>query len=83
MPVELSSLEFDILYVLAKNPKLTLSRKQLLEQVWGPNWFGDDHVIDVHISNLRRKLNDDPRSPRYIRTVRGFGFRIQDTRPLH
>ncbi len=83
VPVELSSLEFDILYVLAKNPKLTLSRKQLLEQVWGPNWFGDDHVIDVHISNLRRKLNDDPRSPRYIRTVRGFGFRIQDTRSPH
>jgi DNA-binding response OmpR family regulator len=76
-PVVLSSLEFDLLEALARNPKLTLSRKQLLQDVWGPSWFGDDHVIDVHISNLRRKLHDDAHAPRYIRTVRGFGFRIQ------
>jgi DNA-binding response OmpR family regulator len=75
--IELSSLEFDLLETLARNPKLTLSRQQLLQQVWGPNWFGDDHVIDVHISNLRHKLQDDPHAPKYIRTVRGFGFRIQ------
>jgi DNA-binding response OmpR family regulator len=77
-PVQLSTLEFDLLAALARNPKLTLSREQLLRQVWGPHWFGDDHVIDVHISNLRRKLNDNPQAPRYIRTVRGFGFRIQE-----
>jgi DNA-binding response OmpR family regulator len=76
-PIELSNLEFDLLETLARNAKLTLSREQLLRQVWGPNWFGDDHVIDVHISNLRRKLHDDPQAPKYIRTVRGFGFRIQ------
>jgi DNA-binding response OmpR family regulator len=77
-PVELSSLEFELLQTLAQNPRLTLSRAKLLRHVWGPNWFGDDHVIDVHISNLRRKLHDDPQRPRYIRTVRGFGFRIQE-----
>jgi DNA-binding response OmpR family regulator len=77
-PVELSTLEFDLLQALAQHPKLTLSRRQLLRQVWGPNWFGDDHVIDVHISNLRRKLRDDAQAPRYIRTVRGYGFRIQE-----
>jgi DNA-binding response OmpR family regulator len=76
-PVELSRLEFDLLELLARNPRLTLSREQLLQHVWGPAWFGDDHVIDVHISNLRRKLHDDPQLPTYIRTVRGFGFRIQ------
>lgn len=75
--IALSSLEFDLLYALGRNPKLALSRDQLLRQVWGPNWFGDDHVIDVHISNLRRKLGDDPNRPKYIRTVRGFGFRMQ------
>jgi DNA-binding response OmpR family regulator len=79
--VELSTLEFDLLQALAEHPKLTLSRQQLLRQVWGPNWFGDDHVIDVHISNLRRKLGDDAQAPRYIRTVRGYGFRIQEQQP--
>lgn len=75
-PVPLSTLEYELLTALAENPKLTLSRKQLLEHVWGPTWYGNDHVIDVHISNLRRKLGDDPHTPRYIRTVRGYGFRI-------
>jgi len=51
-------------------------RRQLLDQVWGPSWIGDEHVVDVHLSNLRRKLGDDPRDPVYIRTVRGFGFRF-------
>jgi DNA-binding response OmpR family regulator len=74
--VDLSTLEFDLLETLARNPKLTLSREQLLRQVWGTDWYGDDHVIDVHVSNLRRKLGDDAHAPRYIRTVRGFGFRI-------
>ncbi len=79
--VTLSGLEFGLLETLARNPRLTLSRQQLLEQVWGPSWFGDDHVIDVHMSNLRRKLGDDPQRPRFIRTVRGFGFRIVETPP--
>jgi DNA-binding response OmpR family regulator len=79
--VDLSTLEFDLLRTLAQHPKLTLSREQLLRQVWGPNWFGDDHVIDVHISNLRRKLRDDAQDPKYIRTVRGYGFRIQEQPP--
>ncbi len=76
--IELSKLEFDILDALSEHARISLSRDQLLERVWGPNWFGDDHVIDVHISNLRRKLGDDPRSPRFVRTVRGFGYRMGD-----
>jgi DNA-binding response OmpR family regulator len=74
--VELSRVEFDVLQALAENRSLALSRPQLLERVWGPSWFGDDHVIDVHISNLRRKLGDSARSPRFVRTVRGYGFRM-------
>lgn len=70
--VELSRTEFDLLDALASEPRVTLSRQQLLERVWGADWFGDDHVIDVHMSNLRRKLG----SPAYVSTVRGYGYRM-------
>jgi DNA-binding response OmpR family regulator len=75
-PLELSRREFDVLDALSEHPRASLSRDQLLERVWGSDWFGDAHVIDVHISNLRRKLGEDPRAPRYIRTMRGYGFRM-------
>ncbi|MEA2384592.1 MAG: hypothetical protein QOH72_4563 [Solirubrobacteraceae bacterium] len=76
--IELSHLEYGILATLAEHSRQTLSRSQLLGRVWGDDWVGDDHVIDVHVSNLRRKLGDDPRRPRFVRTVRGFGFRLGD-----
>lgn len=76
--VELSRIEYDLLDALSENPRLTLRRDQLLDRVWGADWFGDDHVIDVHLSNLRRKLGDDPRRPRFVCTVRGYGFRMGD-----
>ena len=75
-PVELTRLEFDVLDALSERPRLAYSRRQLLERVWGPAWFGDEHVVDVHVANLRRKLGDDPRRPRYVRTVRGVGYRM-------
>ena len=78
--VELTLLEFDLLETLTARPRLVFSRSKLLELVWGPNWFGDDHVVDVHISSLRRKIGDDPQAPRFIRTVRGVGYRIGDDR---
>ncbi len=74
--IELTRLEFELIAALSERPRLVLTRRQLLERVWGPGWFGDEHVVDVHIANLRRKLGDDPRSPRYIRTVRGVGYRM-------
>jgi DNA-binding response OmpR family regulator len=70
--VQLSRTEYELLEALASQPRVTLSRQQLLEIVWGDSWFGDDHVIDVHLSNLRRKLGD----PDLILTVRGFGYRM-------
>ncbi|HEY4621855.1 MAG TPA: response regulator transcription factor [Gaiellaceae bacterium] len=75
--VELTPLEFDLLDTLSKSPSVVFTRSQLLEKVWGPTWFGDEHVVDVHIANLRRKLGDDGRNPRYIRTVRGVGYRME------
>ena len=71
--VELTRIEFDLLDVLSAQPKLVFSRQQLLERVWGPGWIGDDHVVDVHIANLRKKI--DPADGRSrIRTVRGVGY---------
>ncbi len=74
--IELTKLEFDLLDALSGEPGVAFSRRQLLERVWGPDWFGDEHVVDVHLANLRRKLSDDAATPRYIRTVRGVGYRI-------
>ncbi len=72
-PVELTRIEFDLLDALTANAQQVLSRTQLLEQVWGRDWYGDDHVVDVHIANLRKKLRrGDDRT--YIRTVRGVGY---------
>lgn len=75
-PVELTRLEFDLLDTLSASPNVAFGRAQLIERVWGSDWFGDEHVVDVHIANLRRKLGDDPRAPRYVGTVRGVGYRM-------
>jgi len=79
-PVELTKLEFDLLDVLSAEPRVVFSRERLVERVWGGDWFGDDHVVDVHIANLRTKLSDDPRHPHYVRTVRGVGYRMGEGR---
>ena len=75
-PVELTRTEFDLLEALSARPRQVLSRRRLLDAVWGPDWFGDERAVDVHISHLRAKLGDQAVSPRYILTVRGVGFRI-------
>jgi len=74
--LELTRIEFDLLDAFSAEPRVAFSRAQLLERVWGPNWYGDDHLVDVHVSNLRRKLADDPRSPDFVCTVRGVGYRM-------
>ncbi len=75
-PIELTKIEFDLLDALASEPRVAFSRERLLERVWGGEWFGDDHVVDVHIGKLRGKLGDDPKAPRFIRTIRGVGYRM-------
>jgi DNA-binding response OmpR family regulator len=74
--VDLTRTEFDLLDALSAQPRVAFSRRQLLDHVWGGEWYGDDHVIDVHVGNLRRKLDDDATQPRYVRTVRGVGYRM-------
>lgn len=72
--LELTRTEFDLLAALADRPRQAFTRRQLIERVWGSDWYGDEHIVDVHIGHLRRKLGDDPGSPRHIRTVRGVGY---------
>ena len=75
-PVHLSVREFELLAALMRRAGTALSREDLLHTVWGANWYGDPRTLDVHIRWLRRKLEDNPSQPRYIQTVRGFGYRF-------
>ena len=74
--VELSALEFDLLVALARSPGRVLTRRQLLEQVWGWDFFGDERVVDVHIRSIRQALADPADAPTLIGTVRGVGYRF-------
>jgi DNA-binding response OmpR family regulator len=74
--VALTRTEFDVLEALSARPAMVFSRRQLIEAVWDQTWVGDEHLVDVHVGHLRRKLGDDPGSPRYVRTVRGIGYRM-------
>jgi DNA-binding response OmpR family regulator len=74
--VELTAREFALLDVLSAEPNVAFTRARLLTRVWGENWFGDDHVVDAHISNLRRKIEPASGAQRYVRTVRGVGYRM-------
>jgi len=76
VPVEVSTLEFDLLAALASAPGRVFTRAQLLERVWGWDYFGAERVVDVHIGNLRKALADDASDPRFIGTVRGVGYRF-------
>jgi DNA-binding response OmpR family regulator len=75
-PVALSSLEFDLLAALAAAPGRVFSRAQLLERVWGYDFYGDERVVDVHIRSLRARLGDDANDPHLIATVRGAGYKF-------
>jgi DNA-binding response OmpR family regulator len=74
--VALTRAEFDLLEALSARPALVFSRRQLIEAVWDQSWVGDEHLVDVHVGHLRRKLGDVPGSPRYVRTIRGIGYRM-------
>jgi DNA-binding response OmpR family regulator len=74
-PVELTSLEFQLLAALAEAPGRVFTRRQLIERVWGWDFYGDERLVDVHIGNLRRALGDAADDPRFIGTVRGVGYK--------
>ncbi|MCB0939421.1 MAG: response regulator transcription factor [Mycobacterium sp.] len=74
--IPLTRTEFDILAALSSRPGVVWSRRQLIDAVWGEPWVGNDHLVDVHLGHLRRKLADDPADPRFVFTVRGVGYRM-------
>jgi two-component system response regulator RegX3 len=75
-PVDLAAREFDLLHMLMANAGQVVRREAIMDEVWDPHWFGPTKTLDVHISWLRKKLEDDAGRPRYISTIRGVGFRF-------
>ena len=78
-PLDLTPIEFDLLHTLMRHQGRVLSRDQLIEQVWGYDYYSDDRVVDVHIGRLRKKIEDDPSEPSIIATVWGAGYRFEDS----
>ncbi len=77
-PVELTALEFKLLSTMASYPQMVLTRQQLLERVWGYDFYGEERVVDVHIGHVRQKIEPDPSDPQFILTVRGVGYKFAD-----
>jgi two-component system alkaline phosphatase synthesis response regulator PhoP len=75
--LDLTPKEFELLLYLAENEGRVLNRTQLLDAVWNYDFVGDSRIVDVHISNLREKIEEDSKHPRYIITVRGFGYKLE------
>jgi DNA-binding response OmpR family regulator len=76
--LNLTPKEFDLLAFLAKNKGIVFSREQLLEKVWGYDYAGNTRTVDVHIRWLREKIEADPGKPRYLITVRGIGYKLEE-----
>lgn len=76
--LELTPKEYELLKMLATNLGKVFSREQLLEKVWGYEYFGDTRTVDVHVRHLRAKMADDPETADALETVRGFGYRLRE-----
>lgn len=76
---ELTALEFDLLYLLAHTPGRVWRRYDLIREVWGYDYVGDERVVDVHIGQIRKKLEQDTSEPLFVKTVRGVGYKFEDS----
>jgi DNA-binding response OmpR family regulator len=77
-PLELTQREFNLLALLMEQAGRAVPRQELLDRIWGEDWVGDTRTLDVHVRWLREKLEADPSAPRYLQTVRGYGYRFVD-----
>ncbi len=75
---DLTPKEFDLLYILAREPGRVFSREYLLERIWGYDYIGDSRTVDVHIRHIRQKLEQVSESPQFVETVRGVGYRFRE-----
>ena len=78
-PLELSALEFDLLYALSRTPGRVFTRNELIQKVWGEDFPGVDRVVDVHMVSLRKHLGESGQAPRFLHSVRGVGYRFGRT----
>ncbi|HBA69313.1 MAG TPA: DNA-binding response regulator, partial [Lachnospiraceae bacterium] len=76
--IELTAKEFEILKLLMKNPKKVYTKEQIYSLIWNDAYMGDENAVNVHISRLRNKLEEDSRNPRYVVTVWGIGYKLGD-----
>lgn len=77
VPVMLTAKEFDLLWFLVRHPRQVFSRQQLLDHVWGYEFYGDESTVTVHVRRLREKIENDPSKPTYIQTVWGVGYKFE------
>ena len=77
-PIHLTPIEFDLLRVLARYPGRLVTQRQLLQEVWGPQYVDESHYLRVHVAHIRAKLEQDPSRPRYLITEPGIGYRLQE-----
>jgi len=75
--MELPLKEFELLYLMAKNRGRVFDREVLLEKIWGYEYYGETRTVDVHIRNPRKKIEIDDKNPRYIKTIRGVGYKFK------
>jgi len=80
--LQLTLKEFELLRMLMEEAGKVVRRSDLMDEIWDPNWYGSMKTLDVHVSSLRKKIGDDPADPRYIKTVRGVGFRFASPEEL-
>ncbi len=77
-PVILTAKEFEVLALLAAHPGRVYGREQIMRHLWGGEFFGDARAADVHVQHIRKKIEPDPKNPRYVETVRGFGYKFAE-----
>ncbi len=80
-PLDLTTLEFDLLATFMSYPGRVWNRTQLIDKLWGGNFFGDERVVDTHIARLRKKIEPDPANPTFVKTVIGVGYKFEDQSP--
>lgn len=78
VPLDLTTLEFDLLSTFLAYPGRAWSRTQLIDKLWGSDFYGDERVVDTHVARLRKKIEPDPATPAFIKTVIGIGYRFED-----
>lgn len=79
-PADLTTTEFEILRLLAAHPGRIYSRQQIIGQLWSTDFYGSARSVDTHVLHIRKKIEDDPRNPRYIQTARGVGYKFSEAR---